>query len=310
MKESMDPNLQYDLPEVELPDLVLQLKKDKKLMEIVTLYLNLIRIRVSSFLKAISHEIPSDMTASDILSVFSTVLKQEIGISVLDTKLDQVIAIEESLTAPKKPTQKLLNTHICYIMDLYYQLHDFDPRFLKKDYRMRITKTMHKQENLTPLAKNLKYMQPLVRFVTEFKKSNTLLRKLNPFQFSTASIPKSVTPILKEYVESKFNEEVATVQSENENIMKMIEKTLELQEMKQSLVGAFDIASLAIPESELLRRRSMKRYLMLSGGFMLSIGGLFLSQIFFFPQAWKLFVMFGSIPITLFGFCIYIISRL
>ncbi len=230
----METNLQQQLPEVELEDLILNLKKEKKFKDILKIFLNLTRIRVQSFLKAIQHAVPGDMNTSDLVSVFSSVLKNQVGIAVLDSKVDQIIVIEEYLSAEKRPTQKDLKLHICYMMDLYYQLQDFDPRYLNTDYREHVSKRIQKQA-ASSIEKNLKFMKPLVQYVSEFKKQNSFFRKLNPFRSATVSIPKSVSPILKEYVESKFNEEASNVQNENENISKMIEKTLELEEMKKSL---------------------------------------------------------------------------
>ncbi|MBN2155264.1 MAG: hypothetical protein JW776_04425 [Candidatus Lokiarchaeota archaeon] len=309
----MNENVQTELPEVELPTLILNLKKEKKLMEILRIFLNLIRIRTASFLKSTHHELPSDMHTSDLLSIFSSMLKQEIGITVLESKVEQLIKVEVLFDSPitnAKPTQKLLKANICHIMDLYYQLQDFDPRYLSTEYREKLRENIQRHDRHSPLARNLHYMQPLVRYVTEFQKSNTLRRKLNPFRTATVSIPRSVSPILKEYIESKFNDEAAQIQHENTNITKLIERTLELEEMKKSLMGAFDVSLPILPEAELIRRRSLRFYLLLTGMLMIVLGGIFLSQIILFPQGWKLFLLFGIIPIALFGFCMYLVTRL
>ena len=110
--------------------------------------------------------------------------------------------------------------------------------------------------------------------------------------------------------ESKFNDEVAQVQQEDQNITKMIEKTLELEEMKKDLTSAFNVVSPVFSESELVRKKSFIRYLMISGLFMLAIGVIFLVQITQFSQAWSLFLMFGIIPIAIFLFSLFILSNI
>ncbi len=56
-------------------------------------------------------------------------------------------------------------------------------------------------------------------------------------------------------------------------------------------------------ESEMIRRKSSCDMYHLTAFFMLSIGVVFLVQIFQLPQAWKVFLMFGAIPIAIFVFC-------
>ena len=305
----MEPNLLHELPEVELSELVLRLQKEKKFKQILQIFLNLLRIRLHSYLQSIQHNTPNDMNTSDLLSVFSSLLKNEIGISILATKVDQLITIEEYLLNTKKPTQKQLKLYICYTMDLYYQLEDFDPNYLIVDYRKRIAKMLKKQEAIT-ISKSLRFMQPLVRYVTEFKKSNSLRRKLNPFRSSTVSIPKSVSPILKEYVESKFNEEVLSVQEENQKLTDVIKKTLELEETKKSLTDAFDVVSPVFSEAELSKRKTMVTYLFSTAIFVLVFGVIFLLQIILYPQAWQVFLMFGVIPIAVLVLCMYLASNI
>jgi hypothetical protein len=295
--------------DVELTEIILKMKKEKQYREILEMFLNLLRIRLRSFLTSVHHSVPGDMNCSDLLSVFSSILKNEVGITILDTKVDQIVTIEDYLETTKNPTQKQLKLHICYTMDLYYQLKDFDPLYLNKEHRKKLSEKIRKQGGSSVMTKNLKFMKPLVQYVTEFKKNTTLARKINPFRSAAVSIPKSVSPILKEYVESKFDEEVSHVQNENENITEMIRKTLELEETKKDLTGAFDVVSPVFSDAELRRRKSFVRYLGLAGIFMLVIGIIFLVQILQFPDAWQVFLMFGIIPIAVFLFCMYIFSN-
>ncbi len=305
----MEPNLGTELPEIELTKLILDLKKDGRFSEIIRIFLDLVRIRLAIILKSLNYSISDEMSTSDLLWMFSQVLKKEFDITVFNGKASQLSTFEEYLFQSNKHTHEKLRLIICNVIDLYYQLKDFDPCYLNVNFRERIIEKKRKQGKIYPLVNKLRYLNPLVKYIAGFKRKNHSFRKIQPFYRTSASIPFSISTILEQYVDTKFQEYLESIQQENQTITKMVEKILELQEIKKSLINSVGVANRSLFGPKYSRGMMMKRYLTVSADLMISISGIFLFQIFYLPQAWNVFVMFGGIILAVSGICVYIINK-
>jgi hypothetical protein len=326
-------NLQGSAEISELHSAMQKLYANQEYDEIIKLLLETIRIRLIVISEVIMNQsVPTIKMdkASVLLKKLSGIVFDSTGFNLMAKFITPLTAIEEKVTEKNQYTGKnrngasnvpndsvfsktIFRKDVLFLIDLYYMLKTFNPKCLFGNEGIKSDEAVDWFEKIKgidtrfveALPESLKFISPIATYIKNNTHKKIPFAKALPFvkNKQQSAIPESVGPVLKDFVETKFREEIDATEHEfdkTSNLNSTISKIHFLESTRKTLSKNLEIA---MPRDKMRRTEysGIQRFLQII--MILCLGIIFLNilQIVMLPAGTMTFLTLTIIPVAIIG---------